>query len=71
MVRGAVHCATGVEFKKGGLKPQPRSSKPRSVLQFATSMLAHVVKTQKPTEIRATLLLFRSSVFFMDFVHAW
>ena len=34
------------------------------------SMVAHFVKTQKPSEIRATLLLFRCYVFSMDFVSA-
>ena len=29
-------------------------------------MVAHFVKTQKPTEIRATFLLFRYCVFSMD-----
>jgi hypothetical protein len=33
-------------------------------------MVAHFVKTQKATEIRATFLLFRYSVFSMDFVDA-
>ena len=31
-----------------------------------SSMVAHFVKTQKPTEIRATFLLFRCSLFSMD-----
>jgi hypothetical protein len=38
---------------------------------MSVSMVAHVVKTQKPVQIRATFLLFDYSLCSMDFAHAW
>ncbi len=41
------------------------------VITLYNTMVAHVVKTQKPVQIRATFLLFDYSLCSMDFAHAW
>ena len=48
------------------------NDKVKDLSPLVNFMVAHIVKTQKLTEIRATFLLFNTPVFFqLDDVHAW